>query len=262
MPDPKILLTAAESDNDDPTSSAIWDTVLLNAKLIEIVSASYTGTIDVQGQMAGEGDVWHPATYQRKTDAGSYGAAAAAQVALTDDTQVDLFLVSEPWRNMRVLVERTAGAGTVVIRANGLTGGGVNLSSDINSILAALSNIAWVRDEVVVLNADFNAAPVTVLDLVMGAALSCQLGGVYIDVSDFTNTAVLTAVVTLNEGILPALATMVKSATQTAMVIIDTAIPLAPGDTLVVTLSSDNAGDTVKDATAGYRYSGSAPTQN
>jgi len=258
MPDPKVLLTDAETDNDDPTASAIWDTSSSNAKLIEVVSTGYTGTIDVQGQMGNDGDVWHPATYQRKTDAGSYGSASAAQVALTDDSQTDLFLVSEPWTNMRILVERTSGAGTLRSAAQGLSGGGVSLTDDISAILAAVSS-GWVRDEVELDSQDFSS-PVTILDLEMGAGKSCSLGGVYADLSDFTATATITFTYTLPEGIF--VRTTVVSATNTMFPLVDSAIPMAEGDTLVITAASDNAGDTSTDITVGYRYQGSAPTQN
>ena len=106
---------------------------------------------------------------------------------------------------------------------------------------------------------NYNAAPVTVVDY--SAAGTSYIAGLYLDVSDFTNGATLTATVKIKMGVSNTQRqyqlTFVKSATATLFVVVGPEIPFKGASSglssaFVVELQSNNAGDNARTCPFSY----------
>lgn len=96
---------------------------------------------------------------------------------------------------------------------------------------------------------NFFAGAITALTLSHNSpARLSMLAGLYLDVNGFTNTAVLTATITLSIGAANLArtftSTFTKNATNTCWPVIDSEIPLrAVASAFILQIQSDNAGD-------------------
>ena len=135
-----------------------------------------------------------------------------------------------------------------------------DIGTDIASMLASLATLLTNTARKTVTNisvgaADYNAAPVTVLDITPAAIL--DISGLYLNISGFTNGATLTITYKIKSGVANGQAqferTTIKSATNTLFPAIDSDIPLkVVASALVVAVQSDNAGDNAVTLTGSY----------
>src|SRR3972149_2440913 len=101
--DAQAVTATAELDNDFKACLA---------KVIEIVTAGFSGTLDIQGRIQG-GVTYDNVNYGRLGVGGP--RAVSDQLSWTTDTGRYRYMVAEPYRDMQLVMTRTAGTVSVVV---------------------------------------------------------------------------------------------------------------------------------------------------